>query len=298
MKGLGPRLGRAAIGALGAVLVGVLVAVPYWGFDYYRLDRAARVEHPLNGLLASGAGVGVLFGIVGTTLMLAMLGYSVRKRFAHVPWLGSMSLWLAFHILCGITGPLFILLHAGLQLPRGLIAIAFWCMVLVALSGVFGRYVYGFLPRMEGGRALAWREGMAWLAELRAELVQATAGAQGHAVGEAVALVRDLDFAADDVPGLFRLGREVGRRRRAIRRLLADAPLDDGTRKQVRHALEAQLQLKGSLEASHVAYRLFRYWHLFHRPLASAMYVIVTLHVLLAVLFGDGLSHVAALFGG
>jgi hypothetical protein len=42
---------------------------------------------------------------------------------------------------------------------------------------------------------------------------------------------------------------------------------------------------------------MFRYWHLFHRPLASAMYVIVALHVLFAVLIGGSLSHLAQWVG-
>lgn len=295
---LGQRLAKAGLAVFGLALAVALVAIPVWGAGYYRLDMADREAHPLHAVLASGAGGGALLGIVGTSLMVAMLGYSVRKRFASVRWLGPQSLWLVFHLICGVTGPLFIVLHGGLHLPEGLVAVAFWCMVLVAASGVFGRYVYGFLPRLEGGRAMAWSDGMARLANLRAELVAATAGSHSHAIGEAVAQVRDLDRRADDIPGLLRLDREVRARRASIHALLASADLEPAARVRVAGALDEQLQLKRSLEASRVAYRMFRYWHLFHRPLASAMYVIVTLHVLTAVFFGDSLRHVAALFGG
>lgn len=136
------------------------------------------------------------------------------------------------------------------------------------------------------------------LATLRGELVMATAGSHSHAIGEAVAQVRDLDKRADSIPGLFRLDREVRQRRAAIHDLLASADLDATARAKVAGALDEQLQLKRSLEASRVAYRMFRYWHLFHRPLASAMYAIVAIHVFVALAFGDSLGHVRALFGG
>ena len=60
--------------------------------------------------------------------------------------------------------------------------------------------------------------------------------------------------------------------------------------------MRGQLALVRGMEASVVARRLLRYWHLFHRPLAGAMYVIVVVHIAGAVLFGGSLSQVAALF--
>lgn len=297
-KSWGQRIARVGLTVFALDLAVVLVVVPVWGFDYYRLGHAEREVHPMHQVLASGAGGGVLMGMIGIGLMLAMLAYSVRKRFASVKWLGPQSLWLVFHLICGVTGPLFIVLHTGLQMPSGLVAVGFWCMILVAASGIFGRYVYGFLPRLETGRAMAWSDGMQRLATLRGELVMATAGSHSHAIGEAVAQVRDLDKRADSIAGLFALDREVKQRRDAIRSLLASADLEPAARATVTVALDEQLQLKRSLEASRVAYRMFRYWHLFHRPLASAMYTIVAIHVFVALVFGDSLAHVRALFGG
>lgn len=281
----------------GAALAAGLAAVLAAGWGYYRLDALGREAHPLHGALASGAGGGVALGLLGTALMLAMLAYSLRKRFSPSSWLGPVPLWLRFHVICGVAGPLFIALHGGLRWPTGLIAVGFWCMVLVALSGVFGRYVYGFLPRVHGGRALAWDEAMASLADQRAALVGATAGSRTHAVGEAMSLARDLELEASTLFDLARLDREVRRRRRRARALLAGAELPASSRAAALALVDDQLRLKRGLEAARVAYRMFRYWHLFHRPLASAMYVIVALHVLFAVLIGGSLSHLAQWVG-
>jgi hypothetical protein len=245
--------------------------------------------------LDSGAGGGVAAGLLGTGLMVVMLVYSARRLLIRVKWLGGLQKWLSFHIVCGIMGPLFILVHAGLHWPRGLIAIGFWCMVLVALSGTFGRYVYGFFPRLENGQAMALSDAMDALTDLRAELVAATVDSRSHAIGEAVQLVQDLEFKADSFVDLVRLNREVGRRRARIAELLGSAGLSADVASEAERTLWEQLKLKRGLESSRVVFRLFRYWHLFHRPLASAMYVIVLVHVSVAVLFGNSIGKLAEL---
>ncbi len=292
------RLGNVLVAIFAALLTVTLVAIVAGGGGYYATRVADREAHPLHAVLASGAGGGVALGLIGTSLMLLMLLYSVRRRFPSLAFLGPMPVWLRFHIVCGITGPLFILLHVGLKMPEGLIAVGFWCMVLVALSGVFGRYVYGFLPRVADGRAMAWGDAMAALADMRAQVVAATPGAGNAAIGDAIALARDLDMSAVRITDLFRLDREIGHRRARIRELIGSSSLPQERRASVTRALDEQLQLKRSAEAANVASRMFRYWHLFHRPLAAAMYVIVTLHVTFAILFGGSLQHLATLWEG
>lgn len=292
------RIGSALVAVFAGVLAILATAALGFGSRYYALPMVERETHPLHALLAPGAGGGVALGLLGTTLMVAMLSYSVRKQFPTVRWLGPMPVWLRFHVVCGIAGPTFILLHIGLKLPEGLIAVGFWCMILVALSGVFGRYVYGFLPRLASGRALAWGEAMDQLADMRAQLVAATPGAGSAAIGDAVALARDMEMTAVQVSDLFRLDREIRERRARIRELISSSGLAEDRRASVTQALDDQLGLKRSVEAANVAFRMFRYWHLFHRPLASAMYTIVALHVTFAILFGHSLGHLAELWGG
>lgn len=273
-------------------LIALFIGASVYGAEYYVLAHELRPDHPKHAMLAPGGGIGLSLGFLGTGLMVAMLSYTIRKKLAKVTWLGPLSGWLRFHIVCGIMGPMFILLHGGVYMPRGIIAIAFWCMILVALSGVFGRYVYGFLPKLANGKALAWDEAMARLADLRAALVAATAGSRDESVGLALAVVQDFHYDAASVGDLLPLNREVARRRTQIRELLGQSDLSAATQRSAFATLDDQLRLKRGLESSRVAYRMFRYWHLFHRPLASAMYVIVSLHVLLAIMFGNSLGKV------
>ncbi len=279
-------------GSIGVVLVGAL----WTGREYYQLTREQRVSHELDGLLSAGGTLGVGLGFMGTFLMLIMLLYSLRKALPRWRILGPPSGWLRFHVVCGVGGPLAIWVHSGFLWPVGLVAIAFWCMVAVALSGGFGRYVYALLPRATGGRTLALSEAADALADLRADLVASTAGVDPARLTEALAAVQDFSVAVRTLPDLLRLNGELRRRRRIVEGVVDELPPE--VQAQARDAFEAQLKLKRGLEAGRVAGRLMRYWHLFHRPLAGAMYLIVAVHVASAVLFGGSLARLAELFGG
>ena len=267
------------------------------GLPYYLLDPALRPGHELHGLLAPGAPGGVALGMLGTALMLAMLLYSVRKRFARVRWPGPLPDWLRFHIICGVMGPLLIVIHGGLHLPRGLVAVGFWCMVLVGLSGLFGRYLYGLFPRGTAGLELDLARAREELAELRARLVEQTLDDAGEELAAAVRLARHLDKPVAGLVDLVELSREVGRRTRRIRQLLDASSLQGEQRSEVEALLVGQLRTRRGLEAWEATRRLFRYWHLFHQPLARAMYLIVGVHVVVAILFGGAMVQAGRLFG-
>ena len=279
-------------GMAGTVGLGVWVGLPYW-----RLAEADRATSELHALLAPGAPVGIAMAVLGTSLMIAMLLYSIRRTLPiRLPMVGSTAAWLRFHIACGIAGPALIAMHGGFTWPEGIIAIGFWCMVLVALSGAFGRWVFGLLPRAEGGRRAAWGEVLATTAALKAELVAATADQTGDELGAAVREVEELD--PDDVQGVIDLVRLLGQTRlrgRRIRRLLRAANLDPEVEKRATTVLFDALRLRRGLASVRVAGRMLRLWHLFHRPLAAAMYVIVAVHVAGAILFGGSLQQLAHL---
>jgi len=251
---------------------------------------AEREVHSLNGALDPAGVLGVSLGFVGTGLMLAMLLYSLRKLVPNARFLGPISGWLRFHIVCGIFGPILIILHGGFAAPTGLVAIAYWCMILVALSGVFGRYLFGHFPKTEAGLQMDFERAREELTALRAQLVQETLDADAEAIGKAVGLARDFDRKAGSIIGLFRIDLESRRRAKAIGVALKQSGLEPAVAKRAKVILVGQLKLKKNLEAWAVSRQLFRYWHLFHLPLAQAMYIIVAIHILVAIMFGGSLQ--------
>jgi hypothetical protein len=293
-NGKWPKPGRLLATGVTALFIGSLASIAIGmaavGFQFYLGGPAQREEHSLNGALEASGVLGVALGFLGTGLMVAMLLYSLRKMVPKAHFLGPTSGWLRFHIICGIFGPIMIILHGGFAAPTGLVAIAYWCMILVALSGVFGRYLFGHFPKTEAGLQMTLDHARDELTELRSQLVQETVDADAEAIGEAVAIARDFDRKANSIVGLVKLDLESRRRKREIVSALKRAGLEPSVEIRSKEILLGQLKMKKNLEAWAVSRQLFRYWHLFHLPLAQAMYIIVALHIFVAVMFGGAVQ--------
>src|SRR6202140_2036005 len=96
-------------------------------------------------------GLGYWLGIIGGSLMLVLLLYSARKRLSWLRWLGGIPAWFEFHMVLGVVGPILILFHANFSLGATNSNVALVSMLLGALRGVIGRYIYTRLhARLEG----------------------------------------------------------------------------------------------------------------------------------------------------
>ena len=87
-------------------------------------------------------GPGYVLGIIGASLMLLLLFYPLRK---HVRWMrlfGPIRHWFRAHMLMGVIGPVCILYHCNFQLGSTNGNIALFSMLLVAFSGLVGRYFF------------------------------------------------------------------------------------------------------------------------------------------------------------
>jgi len=77
-----------------------------------------------------------------------------RKRFRSLHRIGILKHWLEFHIFLCTLGPILVLYHTSFKFG-GLVAISFWSMVAVFLSGIIGRFIYIQIPRTIEGRELS-----------------------------------------------------------------------------------------------------------------------------------------------
>lgn len=92
--------------------------------------------------LQAGEGLGYWLGIVGGVAMAVLPLYSARKRIRLLRWLGPIRHWFKAHMGLGIFGPVVILFHSNFQLGDLNSKIALYCALLVAGSGIVGRYLY------------------------------------------------------------------------------------------------------------------------------------------------------------
>lgn len=83
---------------------------------------------------------GYMLGWAGIGVMLLTNLYILRKRFGIMNF-GKNANWLNFHIMCGLVGPTLIIFHSNFKVG-GLVAISFWSMMIIATSGILGRYFY------------------------------------------------------------------------------------------------------------------------------------------------------------
>ena len=87
-------------------------------------------------------GFGYWLGITGASMMLLLLLYSARKRVTWLRWMGGLPAWFEFHMVLGVIGPVLILFHSNFRLGATNSNVALFCMLLVAGSGIVGRYIY------------------------------------------------------------------------------------------------------------------------------------------------------------
>ncbi|MDF1762257.1 MAG: hypothetical protein P1U57_02510 [Oleibacter sp.] len=137
-----------------------------------------RDEH----YLTAASGVGYWLGIVGGSMMLLLLLYPVRKHVFAFRNFGKVRYWFFTHMTFGILGPLLILFHSNFSLGSLNSNVALVCMILVACSGLVGRYFYTKIHYGLYGRKasldelrdllLVNRGGLAWAINLDQDIAE------------------------------------------------------------------------------------------------------------------------------
>jgi hypothetical protein len=149
----------------------LIVGLGLYGLDYYFLDLIQRPYSPKHLLLKPSGTVGLALGIFATVLFLGIFIYPIRKSFAWMRSRGNTRHWLDFHVLMGVVAPCLVAFHAAFKF-RGLAGMAFWIMVVVAVSGFVGRYLYSQVPRRLNAAELSLQEARDEQAKLTEQLAQ------------------------------------------------------------------------------------------------------------------------------
>ena len=143
------------ISILVVIVLFTLIVLTYKGLSYYRTSIEERFYHPDNNLLKPSGILGHGFGIAGSFLIVVgVASYMARKRYRFLSRIGILKHWLEFHIFLCTLGPILILFHTAYKFG-GLVAISFWSMVAVFLSGIVGRFIYLQIPHTIEGQELS-----------------------------------------------------------------------------------------------------------------------------------------------
>ena len=274
--------------ALTALTVVACAALLAAGGSYYLAPPARRPFHRLDEMLKPTGLVGHGLGILGGLLVLLTLLYPLRKRRRFMRRFGRTSVWLRYHIWMGLAGPALVTFHTSFKFG-GLVAVCYWSMVAVVLSGLAGRYIYGQIPRTMGGDERNAAQAREAIQELRRELSRRLEG-----YPEAAREVERICSWHGEARGGLRLLRAslahdftLLAASWRLRRLLGHEHYKP--RKQVKEIIG--LARRRALLARRVAVlgatkRVFRHWHSIHKPFTIVLYIVLAIHVVVAVLFG------------
>lgn len=281
----GATVFRILLGALYAAAFLLVLGLFVAGASFYLTPLAERAHHPGYWSWKSGGNIGRLLGIAGAGMMTLMLLYSLRKRVRWFHRLGSLSRWLDVHIFLGIVGPCLVVLHSAFKVG-GLVALSFWSMVAVALSGILGRFLYLQIPRTRAGEEIALGELEAAdralsdclardyrLSErLLKRLEELSAPAAGRGVGALV------DILIGD--------RALSRRVRAFTRTCPNVPRPMFA--EFERVLRDKAHLRRKILLRSRVQAVFHYWHVIHKPFAIVMYLFMVVHIGVALITGYG----------
>jgi hypothetical protein len=255
--------------ALGAMLLITLLYL----WVVIRLDAMP----PAGDLFGHGLGiVGFLLMLMTETL------YSLRKRSRSARW-GRMSSWLRFHIFTGLVGPYLVLLHTSWKF-NGLAGIVTALMIVVVLSGVFGRYIYTAVPRTADGAVVE-------AAELERQIAVAEADLQRWLAGRPEAdqrLVQRMTAVPAAGGPLLVLGRtflewEYRLAWRRERRCMG--ALERAQARELDRLLRLRRSLRRQVASLALARRMLATWHAVHIPIGMVLFTAAFVHIGAAIYY-------------
>jgi hypothetical protein len=246
-------------------------------------------------LVTPEEGVGYWLGIIGGSLMLMLLLYPLRKRIRFLHRLGATKHWFRMHMILGLVGPLLILYHSNYQLGSFNSRVAFYCMLLVAGSGIIGRHFYAAIHRGLYGRKTSLQELQAdlrasvdkshGLAKLMPKLVtrleKLSSDLQSDRIRQTVGIRRSLKWTFTHT--LVRLSL-LWTARRELRLAAVRYPVVARERKRIYKTAARYIRdytvLTGRVAQFSFYDRLFGLWHVLHLPIFFMMVLSALVHVL------------------
>ena len=275
---------------IGLLVIVVLIAtsyLAYQGYTYYSLGIEQRFFHPEHQTLKPSGFLGHGLGIIGSLMMLVGVStYMLRKRISKFSRIGILKYWLEFHIFLCTLGPIFVLYHTSFKFG-GLVAISFWSMVAVVLSGVIGRYIYLQIPRTIEGREMNLSEINHIKDELNKKLVTVYS-IDEQALQEILNAVKKRPDRSGDSMVKRSIEKFNFERRtmREVKTILTQNKVSGKGYKEVVKLIKDEIILNRKIDRLISMQNLFRYWHVAHLPFAIIMITIMIIHVVITLLFG------------
>jgi hypothetical protein len=278
---------RFFIGILVAIVFIATIAIFYKGISYYRLSLEERVYHPDHSILKPSGILGHGLGIVGSLLMIiGMTTYMARKRYRSLSRMGSLKNWLEFHIFLCTLGPIMVLFHTAYKFG-GLVAVSFWSMVAVFLSGIIGRFIYIQIPRSIEGRELSLTE----VREMKSDVAGLLRNSHNmdeesyNTIVDSIKKKIEL-YHKSSIVRYIRKYIDDRRSIKSVKTVLKRNKLPKNEYNKILALVNDDIMLNRKIERLDTMQNLFKYWHVAHLPFALVMLIIMVIHVAVTIVFG------------
>ena len=274
------------------VSLGLLVplAIGLRGCDYYTTPVADRPFHSQYDDLKPSGVESHGYGIVGSLMIMTGVAmYSSRKRLAFLRGVGPIRTFLTVHIFLCLLGPSLILYHTTFKFG-GLVAVSLWSMMAVVLSGVIGRYLYTQIPKTLQGQEMTEGE-MAQESEILRQTLLTSSGMSEEELNRLDALAQSRSgITSRGVLGVLMHALTFDLHRRwqlkVYRQELERSRVSGQLLARLSHLALQRSALRSRMEVLEQSRRIFHLWHVIHLPFTIVMFVILFIHVGVAVAFG------------
>jgi hypothetical protein len=241
------------------------------------------------------SGTGYVLGIVGSVLMLALIIYPLRKRYRFMEPFGSVKTMFQTHMIMGILGPVCILFHANFQLGSLNSNVAFFAMIVVASSGLIGRYMYKRIHYGLYGRRATLNDLRSRYENEKGEMAQMldfSPAISKHLLAFSDQVLRSRQGFFQSLASVIVMGITTRVEHWQIRRLMTrELKYQKGSRgwdSSHQRRLKKEAHLRTWTFLRHVRKvaefnfyeRMFSLWHVFHLPLAIMLLFSGIFHVL------------------
>lgn len=278
---------RIYLSVLLLIVMLVLVVIINKGFTYYKIGMEERYFHPdhiilkPSGILGHGMGIlGSLFMILGVSL------YMARKRYRIFSRIGILKHWLEFHIFLCTMGPILVLFHTSFKFG-GIVAISFWSMVAVFLSGVVGRFIYIQIPRTIEGRELSLTEVRGLKGDIGDTLINSVQlDEESHKVIVDSIKIKAENHKSNFLVRTFKKYLDDRKSLRTVKAVLKKNNIPKVHRLMVQNLVKNEISLNRRIERLTLMQNMFKYWHVAHLPFALVMLIIMIIHVAVTLVFG------------
>ncbi len=278
---------RIYLFVLSLIVIVVFAAITYKGYTYYKISLEERFFHPDHTLLKPSGIWGHGMGIIGSLFMiLGVLLYMFRKRYRIFSRWGVLKHWLEFHIFLCTLGPILVLFHTSFKFG-GIVAISFWSMVAVFLSGIVGRFIYIQIPRSIEGRELSLNE----VRDMKGDIGK-TLTTSVQLDEESYRIIVDSTkskaglYSSNFIVRYFRTKAENRKTLATVKSVLKNKNLSRAQKSEVLSLVKNEMSLNSRIERLVLMQNLFKYWHVAHLPFALVMLVIMIIHVAVTIVFG------------